>query len=324
MEQKATVIWVNALDVLWDEHRDLVEKELKGISPLMSSQEHAVFDAKVEARKRQGNPLNHQRIQAEKYGNEIARKWANERWLDMGMLTVVFTVHTNTQGHTVVDCKDGHSAGGLTTATQPVGTQQVGSQPLDILTMMNGFPMVPPDVKGELMKKQWENLLRSYLSAHYYLASGCLVQQVPFEQVERDTARFVRRPYRPKSLIIKDPRNMHKEDIVQLMWHIYQWQEAEGPFDAVYPEQADESTQRRQVRVNKRSKKGKEIARPTAQDDPSRIPPPDLALAHSTTISTLPTPTPTPTPAPLPTDCRQMSSPDQVAPADAAIPRTPD
>jgi hypothetical protein len=85
MEQKATVIRVNALDVLWDEHRDLAEKELKGILNMtsvnggqqrsfeqrthackrvldrMSSQERAVFDAKVEARKREGNPPDRQR-----------------------------------------------------------------------------------------------------------------------------------------------------------------------------------------------------------------------------------------------------------------------
>ncbi|KAF8810541.1 hypothetical protein BYT27DRAFT_7209334 [Phlegmacium glaucopus] len=349
MEQKATVIRVNALDVLWDEHRDLAEKELKGILNMtsvngeqqrsfeqrthackcvldrMSSQEHVVFDGLMQS-------------QAEKYGNEMVRKWADERWLDMGMITVAFTVHTNTQGRTVVDwlvldfvklikSKDGHSAGGVTTgtqavgtqavSTQAVGTQQVGSQPLDILTTTNGFPMVPPDVQGELMKKQWENLLWSYLSAHYYLTSGRLVRQVPFEQVERDTACFVRCPYRPKSLIIKDPRNMHKEDIVQLMQHIYQRQETEGveqafrfrlfigrdkqPFDAVYPDQADESTQRRQVRVNKQSKKGKEIARPTAQDSSTR---------SGTGTGTF-------------YNHQQMSSPDQVAPADAAT-RTPD
>jgi hypothetical protein len=84
-----------------------------------------------------------------------------------------------------IKSKDGQSAGGLNTGIQQVGTQQVGTQqvgtqqvgtqqvgsgptqPLDILSTTNGFPMVPPDVQGELMKKQWENLLRSYLSAHY-------------------------------------------------------------------------------------------------------------------------------------------------------------
>ncbi|KAF8816557.1 hypothetical protein BYT27DRAFT_7032464, partial [Phlegmacium glaucopus] len=78
----------------------------KHVLDRMSRQERAVFDAKVEARKREGNPPDRQWVRAEKYGNEMVRKWADERWLDMGMITVVFTVHTDTQGHTVVDCHE--------------------------------------------------------------------------------------------------------------------------------------------------------------------------------------------------------------------------
>jgi hypothetical protein len=50
-----------------------------------------------------GHATNIINSRAEKYGDEMVRKWADERWLDMGMITVVFTVHTDTQGRTVVD-----------------------------------------------------------------------------------------------------------------------------------------------------------------------------------------------------------------------------
>jgi len=33
----------------------------------------------------------------------MIEKWASERWLDMGMMTMIFTVHTNQEGKLVVD-----------------------------------------------------------------------------------------------------------------------------------------------------------------------------------------------------------------------------
>jgi hypothetical protein len=39
----------------------------------------------------------------DKKGEKYAREWAKERWLDMGMGTVIFTVHTDRQGQLVVD-----------------------------------------------------------------------------------------------------------------------------------------------------------------------------------------------------------------------------
>lgn len=108
----------------------------------------------------------------------------------------------------------------------------------------NGFPKLPVEVKGELTKKQWEHLLRQYLSEHYSkrgpvydyitiklqigLASGRLGRQVPYEQVEKDTAKFVASEYRPENIIIKDPRNMRKEDIARLLRHLYERQTVEG------------------------------------------------------------------------------------------------
>ena len=60
------------------------------------------------------------------------------------------------------------------------------------------------------------------------LASGKLIHQVPFEQVERDTARFVASEYRPTNVIIKDPRNMPKNDIALLLRHVYERQNNVG------------------------------------------------------------------------------------------------
>lgn len=37
----------------------------------------------------------------------------------------------------------------------------------DIVLTNRGFPRLPPDVMGDLTKKQWEVLMRKYLSQHY-------------------------------------------------------------------------------------------------------------------------------------------------------------
>lgn len=112
--------------------------------------------------------------------------------------------------------------------------------------MVNGFPRLPVEVKGELRKKQWEILLRQYLSEHYSksapthfqlvipfifqtgLASGKLERKVPYDKLQKDTARFIASKYLPDNIIIKDPRNMLKEDVARLLRHIYERQINEG------------------------------------------------------------------------------------------------
>lgn len=60
------------------------------------------------------------------------------------------------------------------------------------------------------------------------LASEKIQAHVPFEQVEKDTSRFVSPVYRPQNLTIKDPRNMLKESILRLLRHIYTRQNEHG------------------------------------------------------------------------------------------------
>jgi hypothetical protein len=40
---------------------------------------------------------------AERYRDKFMRTWSKERWLDMGMATVTFTVHTDRQGRLIGD-----------------------------------------------------------------------------------------------------------------------------------------------------------------------------------------------------------------------------
>jgi hypothetical protein len=40
---------------------------------------------------------------AEKHREKNLQNWSKERWLDMGMATVIFTVHTDRQGKLVAD-----------------------------------------------------------------------------------------------------------------------------------------------------------------------------------------------------------------------------
>ena len=53
-------------------------------------------------------------------------------------------------------------------------------------------------------------------------------KHVPYGQLGQDIIRFVSEDFLPTGICIKDPRNMHKDDIVQLLQHIYDWQEIHG------------------------------------------------------------------------------------------------
>jgi hypothetical protein len=56
------------------------------------------------------------------------------------------------------------------------------------------------------------------------LASG-LKGSVPYNAIENTTSDFVKQRYRLAKLTIKDPRNMTKESIAQLLQHILNRQE---------------------------------------------------------------------------------------------------
>jgi hypothetical protein len=55
---------------------------------------------------------------------------------------------------------------------------------------------------------------------------------VPYHAVAQDTSAFVPAQYRPDNLTIKDPRNMHKDDLQRLLQNILDRQLAEGPASA--------------------------------------------------------------------------------------------
>jgi hypothetical protein len=85
----------------------------------MTEEERTTIMAILDRRKLEGNPEEVKReyvrslfsleisdIQlrrAEKYRARTIKAWSQERWLDMGLATVVFTVHTDRQGRLVAD-----------------------------------------------------------------------------------------------------------------------------------------------------------------------------------------------------------------------------
>lgn len=64
------------------------------------------------------------------------------------------------------------------------------------------------------------------------LATGRKVRQVPYNAIAANTSAFIPAQYRPDGLGLKDPRNMHKQDVEQLLLKIYELQEAAGPRSA--------------------------------------------------------------------------------------------
>lgn len=46
---------------------------------------------------------DHQSRRAGRYREKHLQRWSKERWLDMGLATVIFTVHTDSQGKLVAD-----------------------------------------------------------------------------------------------------------------------------------------------------------------------------------------------------------------------------
>ena len=63
---------------------------------LLNASEHIYFDVQM--------PSSYNCASwAERHGEKTIRRFSKEWWLDMGMATVVFTVHTDHQGCLVAD-----------------------------------------------------------------------------------------------------------------------------------------------------------------------------------------------------------------------------
>jgi hypothetical protein len=58
------------------------------------------------------------------------------------------------------------AASGIAGTVGGVGDNDTGSE-IDIVLTNRGFPRLPAEVMGDLTKKQWELLMRKYLSRHY-------------------------------------------------------------------------------------------------------------------------------------------------------------
>ncbi len=60
------------------------------------------------------------------------------------------------------------------------------------------------------------------------LATGKLNHWVPFGLLQENTNVFIPAKYRPAGIIFKDPRNMHRDQILQALWHCYKRQQESG------------------------------------------------------------------------------------------------
>jgi hypothetical protein len=77
-------------------------------------------------------------------------------------------------------------------------------------------------------------LIRGFLSqpTEIDLASGKKYRHVPYAALKEDTGAFIPQQYRPANLMVKDPRNMHLEQIILLLRHCHQRQTDFGPESA--------------------------------------------------------------------------------------------
>jgi predicted GNAT family N-acyltransferase len=120
-EQLKEILGVDELDTHHPGYFQQRNTAAKRVLDNMTEQEQAEIGRIVEDRRSQGNPdeikreydlldflfqslpADHQNRRAERYRENHLQRWSRERWLDMGMATVIFTVHTDRQGKLVAD-----------------------------------------------------------------------------------------------------------------------------------------------------------------------------------------------------------------------------
>lgn len=145
------------------------------------------------------------------------------------------------------------------TAGQPTQATMVPADvpkemPADVPTDMpaisvtaDGFPVVPDIEFNKRSKQELEGLMRSYLGRHYgrlcdfptislliraALASKGVSRHVPFGSFKDDIALFIQKNYIPAGLVLHDPHNMKKQDIVDFLNHITSRQSLFGAAEA--------------------------------------------------------------------------------------------
>ena len=103
--------------------------------------------------------------------------------------------------------------------------------------------------EGELSKSECEQLLRAYIGQHYCkiyidiffinltraldLTTGKKTKRVPFGALWENPDQLIEDIYIPPGCVIKDPRNMHRQDILSILRHWYKKQEESGPESAL-------------------------------------------------------------------------------------------
>ena len=63
---------------------------------MLNTSEYIHFEARMTL-------INNSDSQAERHSDKTVQRFSKDRWLDMGMATVVFTVHTDHHGCLVAD-----------------------------------------------------------------------------------------------------------------------------------------------------------------------------------------------------------------------------
>jgi hypothetical protein len=119
-EELKNILGVQELDPRRPEYFHQRNAAAKRAISNLNEKERAELQQDVDNRRSQGNPDHIKRAyvsftfnpelfcslrfsRAEKYREREIRAWSKERWLDMGLATVIFTVHTDQQGRLVAD-----------------------------------------------------------------------------------------------------------------------------------------------------------------------------------------------------------------------------
>ncbi|KDR67376.1 hypothetical protein GALMADRAFT_216469 [Galerina marginata CBS 339.88] len=93
-----------------------------------------------------------------------------------------------------------------------------------------GYPILPNPIPClGWGKTDWEIFLKSYLSAHYYLATAKKTEHVPYKQINLDQSAYIDPKYLPDDMALRDPRNLIKEKTVSFFNHLIERQKSHGP-----------------------------------------------------------------------------------------------
>ncbi|KAF8804320.1 hypothetical protein BYT27DRAFT_7213959 [Phlegmacium glaucopus] len=224
-------IQYTAIDCIWDEHGDAVNVKLKEMFDL----NHQIDVSKQEIFQQQ---------------TAAAKQFQEERWHDMGAVFLTFSVYTHPDGRLVVDRYDRiadvmgipaqsfadmhkdkidelkrHLMDYVKSLQQMTGlvsdAEARDSRALppewQVQITEDGYPRVPHPVPLEdLRKGELDEVLRSYLGWHYSVYYHMLLDMVD---------------YQPADFVIKDPKKLTKNRIIELLRHILHRQETVGVQD---------------------------------------------------------------------------------------------